>query len=80
MTKDLAIVYSNRSLESDRAIALLKYMELPYIEYLVGVDFSMDEFRKEFGDEAEFPQVAVGVRHVGSLKDTLHYFEYTGKL
>ena len=80
MTKDLAIVYSNRSLESDRAIALLKYMEVPYIEYLVGVDFSMDEFRREFGDEAEFPQVAVGVRHVGSLKDTLHYFEYTGKL
>ena len=80
MTKDLAIVYSNRSLESDRAIALLKYMEVPYIEYLVGVDFSMDEFRKEFGEEAEFPQVAVGVRHVGSLKDTLHYFEYTGKL
>ena len=80
MNKDLAIVYSNRSLESDRAIALLKYMEVPYIEYLVGVDFSMDEFRKEFGDEAEFPQVAVGVRHVGSLKDTLHYFEYTGKL
>ena len=80
MNKDLAIVYSNRSLESDRAIALLKYMEVPYIEYLVGVDFSMDEFRKEFGEEAEFPQVAVGVRHVGSLKDTLHYFEYTGKL
>ena len=77
---DLAIIYSNRTQECDRAIALLKFMEHKYIEYLIDVDFTHSQFVKEFGEQAEYPQVAIGTHHIGSLKDTLHYFEYSGKL
>ena len=52
----------------------MRSLEYPYIEYLLGVDFTEAQFIKEFGEEAEYPQVAVGVRHIGSLKDTLRYF------
>jgi len=52
----------------------MRSLEYPYIEYLLGVDFTESQFIKEFGEEAEYPQVAVGTRHVGSLKDTLRYF------
>ena len=69
-----AIIYSNNSQACDRAVCLFKSLELPYVEYLLGRDFTASEFTKEFGDDAEYPQVAVGIKHLGSLKDTLRYF------
>ena len=68
------IIYSNKSQECNRALSLMRSLEYPYIEYLLGVDFTESQFIKEFGEDAEYPQVAVGTRHVGSLKDTLRYF------
>ena len=35
---------------------------------------------EEFGEEAEYPQVNVGFRHIGGLKDTLHYCQQEGLL
>ena len=31
------------------------------------------QFRAEFGSEAEYPQVAIGLNHRGNLKETLKY-------
>ena len=36
---------------------------------------STEGFVAEFGEEAEYPQVNVGFRHIGGLKDTLNYFK-----
>ena len=47
-------------------------------EFLLGVDFSDKQFRAEFGSEAEYPQVAIGLNHRGNLKETLKYMSDTG--
>ena len=72
---DLAIIYSNHSQECDRIVALLQSLEHKYIEYSIGRDFTLKQFDTEFGPEAEFPQVAIGTKHIGGLKETLHYFK-----
>ena len=70
----LAIVYSNKTQECGRAVALLESLDHKYIEYVIDRDFTMNQFRAEFGEEAEFPQVAIDTLHVGGLKETLQYF------
>jgi hypothetical protein len=47
-------------------------------EFLLGVDFSDKQFRAEFGGEAEYPQVAIGLNHRGNLKETLKFMSDTG--
>ena len=42
-------------------------------EFLLGADFSDRQFRAEFGSEAEYPQIAIGLKHRGTLKETLKY-------
>ena len=56
----------------------MRSLELPYIEYLLGRDFTETEFTKEFGEEAEYPQVNVGFKHIGGLKETLQYMNEKG--
>ena len=78
--KDLAIIYSNRNLESERAVCLMQSLEHQYVEYLMGVDFTEEQFISEFGEGASYPQIAVGLKHIGNLNETLKYFNYNGKL
>ena len=47
-------------------------------EFILGADFSDEQFRAEFGSEAEYPQVAIGLDHRGSLKETLKYMSDKG--
>ena len=75
-----ALVYSNGSQESERAKMVLEACGQEVREFLLGVDFSDKQFRAEFGSEAEYPQVAIGAKHIGSLKDTLHYCQEEGLL
>ena len=77
---ELAIVYSNETQECDRVTCLLQSLEHPFVIYVLGRDFSQSEFIAEFGSEATYPQVAVGIKHIGSLKETLQHFQYTGEL
>ena len=37
-------------------------------EFLLGADFSDRQFRAEFGSEIEYPQIAIGLNHRGTLK------------
>jgi len=78
--KLIAVIYSNGSQECERMSMLLKTLGGEYHEYLLGVDFSDKQFRMEFGSEAEYPQCAIGNKHVGSLKETLHYLDDKGML
>ena len=73
-----ALVYSNGSQESERAKMVLEACGQQVREFLLGVDFSDKQFRAEFGSEAEYPQVAIGLNHRGSLKETLKYMSDTG--
>ena len=73
-----ALVYSNGSQESERAKMVLDACGQEVKEFLLGVDFSDKQFRAEFGNEAEYPQVAIGLDHRGTLKETLKYMSEHG--
>ena len=73
-----ALVYSNGSQESDRAKMVLEACGQDVREFLLGADFSDKQFRDEFGNEAEYPQVAIGLDHRGTLKETLKYMSDKG--
>ena len=73
-----ALIYSNGSQESERAKMVLDACGQEVKEFLLGVDFSDKQFRAEFGSEAEYPQVAIGLNHRGNLKETLKYMSDTG--
>ena len=47
------------------------------IVYYLNKDFTIRQFTDEFGEGSEFPQI-IGYKHVGSLKDTLHYMSEKG--
>tara|TARA_B100002019_G_scaffold9546_1_gene7533 strand:- start:166 stop:402 length:237 start_codon:yes stop_codon:yes gene_type:complete len=73
-----ALIYSNGSQESERAKMVLDACGQEVKEFLLGVDFSDKQFRAEFGSEAEYPQVAIGLNHRGNLKETLKFMSDTG--
>jgi|TARA_B100000085_G_C18522239_1_gene504163 hypothetical protein len=73
-----AWIYSNGSQECERASMLLRSTHSDFHEYFLGEHFTDKQFRAEFGDEAEYPQIAIGVHHRGSLKETLNYCKERG--
>jgi len=73
-----AVIYSNGSQECERMSMLLKSLDGEFHEYLVDCDFSERQFRMEFGEEATYPQCAIGNKHIGSMKETLQYMSDMG--
>ena len=72
------VLYTDGGQESDRCRQLLISLNGEFLEYQLDEDFNDRQFRSEFGDNAEYPQVAVGVQHIGGLKETLHYLQEQG--
>ena len=70
-----AVIYSNGNQECERAKTLLENLNFQISVYKLNQHFSQRGFVAEFGEEAEYPQVNVGFRHIGGLKDTLNYFK-----
>ena len=73
-----AVIYSNGNQECERAKVLLEKLNLQIQEYKLDQHFSARGFVEEFGEDAEYPQVNVGFRHIGGLKDTLHHLKNEG--
>ena len=70
-----AVLYTDGGIECERIRMLLKSLGGEYREYLLGADFSDRQFRAEFGSEAPYPQITINGKHIGSLKETLQYFQ-----
>ena len=75
-----AVIYSNGNQECERAKTLLQKLNVEILEYKLNQHFSDRGFVEEFGKEAEYPQVTVGFRHIGGLKETLQYMNDKGML
>ena len=73
-----AVIYSNGNQECERTKTLLQKLNVEILEYKLNQHFSERGFVEEFGEEAEYPQVNVGFRHIGGLKDTLQYMNDKG--
>jgi hypothetical protein len=76
-----AIIYSNGNQECERASSLMDAVHLDgTIVYRLNQDFTERQFRDEFGLEAEYPMIAIGMQHRGTLKETLHFMNDEGML
>ena len=73
-----AVIYSNGNQECERAKTLLQKLNVEILEYKLNQHFSDRGFVEEFGKEAEYPQVNVGFRHTGGLKETVQYMNDKG--
>ena len=73
-----AVIYSNGSQECERMASLLKNLGGEFLEYQLGKHFSEKSFYDEFGEEATFPQIALGNQHIGSMKETLQFMSDRG--
>ena len=70
-----AVIYSNGNQECQRMTHLLKSLGGEFHQYELDKDFTTSQFSAEFGSEAEFPQVSIGYKHIGSIKETLQYLK-----
>ncbi len=73
-----AVIYSNGSQECERIAQLLKSIGGEFLEYKLNKHFNQRAFEQEFGEEATYPQVAIGTKHIGSMKETLQYMNNHG--
>ena len=74
------VIYSNGSQECERMASLLRTLPdvKENLEYKLGKHFEKYQFEMEFGGDATYPQVAIGTKHIGSMKDTLNYLNING--
>ena len=70
-----SVIYSNKSQECERAIMLLSNVKEDFHEYVLDQDFTDKQFHAEFGLEAQYPQIAIGLKHRGNLKETISYMK-----
>ena len=70
-----SVIYSNKNQESERAVMLLSNVKEDFHEYVLGKDFTENQFQAEFGETAEYPQIAIGLDHRGGLKETLQFMK-----
>ena len=71
-------IYSNGSQECERMAQLLKSLGGQFLEYKLNHHFSQRGFEAEFGKGATYPQVNIGFKHIGDMKETLHYMSEKG--
>ena len=76
--KDLVTIYSNGNQECDRVISLIERMGKNYQVYRLNNHFTQRAFEQEFGKGTEYPQIAIGLNHRGSLKETLKFMSDNG--
>ena len=70
-----SVIYSNKSQECERAIMLLSNVKEDFHEYVLDQDFTDKQFQAEFGSEAQYPQISIGLNHRGNLKETISYMK-----
>ena len=73
-----AVIYSNGSQECERVAQLLKSLGGEFLEYKLNSHFTQKAFEQEFGEEATYPQVSIGSKHIGNMKETLQYMNQKG--
>ncbi len=77
--KDLVTIYSNGNQECDRVISLIERMGKHYQVYRLNNHFTQRAFEQEFGKGTEYPQIAIGREHIGSMKEALQFMKERGQ-
>lgn len=53
--------------------SVLEQRNIPFVYYLLDVDFTKDEFYSEFGQGSTFPQVVIDGAQIGGCTDAVKY-------
>jgi hypothetical protein len=72
------VVYTNGSQECERMTSLLKRLDAQISEYKLNQHFTQRGFESEFGLKATYPQINIGFKHIGDMKETLQYMSNKG--
>ena len=72
------VIYSNGSQECERMASLLKSLGGEFHEYKLGKHFTQHQFDGEFGEDATYPQCAIGSQHIGNMNETFKYMSSSG--
>lgn len=54
---------------------VMEYKEFPHVVYMLGQDFTKEEFYSQFGEGSTFPQVMFGTDHLGGCTDSVKYLK-----
>ena len=73
-----AVIYTNGSQECQRMASLLKSLGGEFLEYKLNSHFTQRAFEAEFGVNATYPQVSLGTKHLGDMKETLCHLKEAG--
>jgi len=57
----------------DRLTEFMDEKNISYEKFLLGEDFTPDDFMNRFGNQSTFPQVHFESRNIGGMKDTVRY-------
>jgi len=58
-----------------KTVQVLEKLNLEYVEYKLGDDFTREEFYNEFGNGTTFPQVLADQTKLGGCSDTIRYLQ-----
>jgi len=73
-----AVIYSNGSQECERMASLLRSIGGEFLEYKLNLHFTQRGFEQEFGEGATYPQISIGYKHIGNMKETLQHMKDHG--
>jgi len=76
----VSVIYTNDSQECQRVSQLIKSLGGKFLEYRLNEHFTQRAFEEEFGPDATYPQVSIGAKHVGNLKETLNHMKERGMI
>jgi glutaredoxin len=69
------VIYTNGNQECERLAMLLRSIGGEFLEYKLNNHFTQRSFDQEFGSNAEYPQASIDNKHIGGLKDVLHFLK-----
>ena len=73
-------IYSDNSQECERIVSLVKSLHAEFTVYKLNHHFTQRAFEDEFGEGATYPQITIGAKHIGNLKETLQHLQKQGAL
>ena len=54
---------------------VFQLLEVQFVEYKLGEDFTRENFIQEFGEGSTFPRVVIGDKLIGGASDTIQYLK-----
>lgn len=74
-----AVVYSKPDCPyCEKVKQLFTQLDITHVMYTLDIDFTREQFFKEFGEGSTFPQVIIDGETVGGSVDTVRYLKENG--